>query len=356
MSEKLIKPDVFDCREKVMLVGPGYKYDFIERNLKQSKKVCFTKTYGTVLTFYSWLKKRIKSKYTENSYQAGRKFREELREISSNMLVKVLEGRIDLKGSPSNPWLKDFYQGIDCYYISFPDLLGINGAWQWFSKGIKFPGLSCKLHPFYGTYFPTRFEHLELFDDWLKNTGLQIKKAVDIGTGCGVLVFYMLKYGIINIHATDINPNAIYSLKEDLQYHNYTEQVKLFEGKFFAGAKDKYDLVVFNPPWIPGKPKTVIDKGIFYEKSFWKEFFDEASSHMEAGGRLVILFSDLALVEGINHMHPVKEQLRSDERFRVLNVLTKHKKTSKNDEERKAFRQTNGEKDETIELWDIQFD
>jgi len=355
MPKHLIKPHVFDCREGVVYVGPGNKYESIEKHIKQNQKVCFTRTYGTALSFYSWLKRKIRKDHPENDYQSGRKFREELRELASKILVKVIDGKIDLKGVPDSPWLKEFFPKRSCYYISFPDLLGVNGAWQWYSKGIQFPGLSFKIHPYYGTYFPTRFEHLELFDTWLSNSNKKFNNAIDIGTGCGVLTFYMLKLGIENICATDINPNALYSFKKDLEKQGLSDKVLLQEGSFFSGLKDKFELIVFNPPWIPGKPNTIIDKGIYYKESMWDSFFAEVINHITIGGRLVVLFSDFALVEGVCSIHPLKHKLESDDRFSVNSLLTKSRGDRKYGKSRFKLEVAGNKSRETIELWEIEF-
>ncbi len=353
MTKTLIKPNIYDCDTEVTEIAPGHKYGKTEKLLQQNKKVCFTKTFGTVLSFYSWLKKNTLKRYPEEDYQSGRIFRLKFRELASNILIKVIDGRAELYGAPDNPWLKEFFPEKECFYIPFPQLLGLNGAWQWFSNGVMFPRLPYRLHPFYGTYFPTRTEHLEMFDEWLYKNSNRFNNAIDIGTGCGVLVFYMLKHKISDISATDINPNAIYSVKKDLEKHGFNKKVRLRQGNFFAGFCRNFNLVVFNPPWIPGKPKSVTDRGIYYETSMWQNFFNEASGRMPVGGKILLLFSNFALLKGISNVHPVSKHLESDNRFSVSNVITRSRKTNKH--ENNSSLSVNTEKNEIIELWDIEF-
>ncbi len=355
MPQNYIKPKVFDCNTEVIQFGPGNKYGKIEKLIQQNKKVGFTKTFGTALAFYSWLKKRALNKYSIKDYRSERLFRQKFRELTSNILIKVIEGKVELKGAPHIPWLKEFFPGKECFYISFPEFLGMNGAWQWFSKGMRFPGLPYRLHPFYGTYFPTRTEHLELFDEWLNKNNRRFGKAIDVGTGCGVLVFYMLKHKITDISATDINPNAIYSLKNDLEKHDLIQNVQLRQGNFFAGFDKKFDLVTFNPPWIPGKPKSAIDRAIYYENGMWCDFFNETANHMSAGSKLVLLFSNFPLVEGICNIHPIQKQMESDNRFRVSNIVTKQKKSDNSLNNKSLSEETEAKSKEIIELWDIEF-
>lgn len=355
MANNLIKPQIYTSQTGITSVGPGYKYDRVEKLLRQNKKVCFTKTYGTVLTFYSWLKNKTLLKYPCNDYCSARIFRQKFKDIASNIFVEVVNGKINLKGAPGNPWFKEFYPDKSSFYISFPDFLGLNGAWQWFSKGICFPDLPFKIHPFYGTYFPTRFEHLQLFDDWLSKNSEFFNKSIDIGTGCGVLSFYMLKHNINDISATDINPNALYSVKGDLFANGCSENIQLKSGSFFGGDNDLYDLVVFNPPWIPGKTNTIIDRGIYYDNYMWDDFFNNITKHMSGGSRLLIIFSNFAVVAGVCDNHPVKDRIYQNARFKVNNVFTTKRNTSK----LKSSKNNNWSRDlinkEIIELWDIEF-
>jgi 16S rRNA G1207 methylase RsmC len=171
------------------------------------------------------------------------------------------------------------------------------------------------VHPFYGTYFPTRTEHLELFDKWLSGQK-EIKNATDMGAGCGVLTFYLLKHGIKNITATDINPNALFSVKKDQERTETLKNVRLIQTSFFEGLGDiQSDLVIFNPPWIPMESHTSIDKAMYYEPNFFDEFFKQAYDKIPGSGRLVILFSTFARTAGISQEHPVEKELQNGNRF-----------------------------------------
>ncbi len=350
-DKNIIKPSVFDIKTDVISIEPGFKYQNIYKYLKQGKKVYFKKTFGTVLSFYSWLKQKVSKEFPVQGYKSARFQRQKLRELAINILVKVCNGRPDLKGAPENPWLQEFFPENSEFYISFADLIGMNGAWQWYKNGISYPGLAHKLHPFYGTYFPTRFEHLELFDIWLADNAGDAQKAIDIGTGCGVLAFYMLKHNINRVCATDINPNAVYSTKKDLEITGNDKKVNVQHGNLFGEFDQQYDLIVFNPPWIPGESSTIIDKGIYYDENFWNVFFATAKNKMTKNSRLVLLFSNLAVIEGITESHPIEEHLKSDNSFKVNKVLKKQREVNYKKKRRAGYFKYS--KTETVELWDI---
>ena len=69
-------------------------------------------------------------------------------------------------------------------------------------------GRNITINPYYGAYFPTRFDHLKLFDKWLKKYTGSKEKAIEIGVGSGILSYQLIKNGFSDIYASDTNKNA----------------------------------------------------------------------------------------------------------------------------------------------------
>ncbi|MBE0661449.1 MAG: class I SAM-dependent methyltransferase [Bacteroidales bacterium] len=321
LPENIVKPEIFPVSINPFEVHPGVPFRKIYSFLKQGKSVCLTGTYGFALGFYSWLKKQNDNNFPVKDYQSSRANREALRLLNKNLLIGVYQHYTNLENAPDNAWLKVLYPQQDEFLIRFSDFLGMNGAWQWYSKGIQFPTLNEKVHPFYGVYFPTRHEHLALFDSWLaKNTGFT--KAIDIGTGCGVLALMMLKHGIPFVHATDVNPNAVYSAKCEVLRRNFQDKTVIEQasltGSVVAG---KNDLIVFNPPWIPAQTETEMDAATYYEPGFFEAAFDQIDASSVPGSTLVMLFSNFAQVAGISNEHPIEEEVQNKTRFLLIENL-----------------------------------
>jgi hypothetical protein len=318
LPDNLLKPEIFPLSLNPYCVNPGVPFRKIYTFLKQGKNVCLTGTYGFALGFYSWLKKQNNNNFPVKDYQTSRVNREALRLLNKNLFIGVEQHYANLEKAPDNPWLRVLYPEQNEFLIRFSDFLGMNGAWQWYHKGIQFPVLENKVHPFYGVYFPTRHEHLTLFDNWLtKNTGFT--KALDIGTGCGVLSLMMLKHGIPFVHATDVNPNAVYSTsleyeKRGLQSKTVIEQAA-FTGSFESAGKD---LIVFNPPWIPAQTATEMDSATYFEPGFFEAVFDQLYASSVPGSTLAILFSNFARVAGISNEHPIEEEIKNKTRFLLI--------------------------------------
>ena len=55
------------------------------------------------------------------------------------------------------------------------------------------------------------------------------------------------------------------------------------------------DRVLFNPPWLPGKPRTLLERGIFDpEGQLLERFLEGLPSHLTEGGEGWLVLGDLA--------------------------------------------------------------
>lgn len=321
------------------------------KQLEKGEKFCFEGTWGTAMDFYSWIKKQVNQHYPITDYASSRINRVKMVQLTEKLFIRIHNHHPDLAKAPANPWLREFYPHPTDFLLQFTDYLGMNGARQWYEKGILYPGLHHKIHPFYGTYFPTRTEHLELFDQWLADNP-PFKKAMDMGTGCGVLTFYMIKRGINHITATDINPNALYSVAQDLTKNGVAKNVELKAGQFFRETGGETpDFLIFNPPWLPRDTHTTIDKAMYYEPGFFDEFFRQAHATLPSHTIISILFSDFAQAAGISAEHPIEKEISLHNRFILMEKHTRpiRQKPSPGKNWLERIRS-----DEKAELWILQ--
>jgi len=309
IPKEIIRPNICNQGERFIQVAPGTPFRDIHKYLIRNKNICLTGTYGFAMSFYAWLKKEMVAQFPVKDYVSSRDHRKALHSYQSRIWIGIRNHKPDLEKAPKNPWLYDFYPEQGHFYVTFADYLGMNGARQWYERGIQYPALDHLIHPFFGVYFPTRYEHLDLFDNWLYANN-KFECAIDIGTGCGVLAFMMHKHGLGNIHATDINPNAFFSLQLELKRHGKKEFGNIHpEQASFLGSfqPTSNDLIVFNPPWIPDKPEKTMDKATYFEKGYFDHFFDEMAEKCPARTTLLIFFSNYAMLTGIIKENPIME-------------------------------------------------
>lgn len=305
--------------------------------------------YSTGLLVLKALKQHLEKQHKQTTFNEQRNFRSEYNTLSNRLLISISNNKLKVKKSPEIGWFKILYPDLTQYLLPFPKVQGLNSAWQWYKKGINIPGLTKKINPFYDTYFPTRFEHLDLFNDWLSTTKISKNTAFDIGVGSGVLTFKLLQHGFDKIIATDTNPNAIIGMKKALASTKTSgSTVDLRYGNLFSDCNNLADLIVFNPPWVPINHEIKgIDKAIYYDEHLFPEFFEAAANRLTPDGRLVLIFSNLAEVTNVTNQNPIELELLNNSRFEKDQLLTKPVSKASN----KTKRNQNWRKDELVQLW-----
>ena len=164
----------------------------------------------------------------------------------------------------------------------------------------------------------------------------------------GFLSFQMLNYGFEKVYGTDFNSNVILGLEEDVKKNKLKSKLELIHGDLFDGIDTKTELVVFNPPWLPATYELEgLDSAIYYKADLFTRFFEEVGNYLQPGGKIVLLFSNLAEVTGVSKVHPIKKELEEGNRFfKEYFVQKKVQAASK-----KTKRNQHWRNDEMVELW-----
>ena len=321
---------------------------FAVESILEGDYILIVDFYGSGLTVLNELKNFVKRKFSGKTFKGQRGFRSVYHELSNKILLEVSNNKLVVKKSPEVGWLKELYPELSDFVLPFPKVQGLNSSWQWYKKGIFIPVLKRKIHPYYGTYFPTRFEHLELFENWLKRYKGKKKSAIDIGIGSGILSFQILQHGFKNIIGTDTNPNSIIGLSQAIKGNIKYEYLKLQHGHLFANNNTQTELIVFNPPWLPAKQNIEgLDNAIYYPSNLFTDFFTEAKKNLKPDGRIVLLFSNLAQITKVCETNPIEQEITKGGRFKKELLLTKTVKSAS----KKTKRNQNWRSSELVELW-----
>jgi len=306
--------------------------------------------YSDGLYLLHRLQGALKKKFPGKSFEEQRNYRKEYQKFSQNILLEVINHELVVKKAPSIGWLEKLYPENESFLLPFPQIQGLNSSWQWYSKGVAIPGLRNKIYPYYGTYFPTRFEHLSLFDNWLKRYEGTKKAAFDIGVGSGILSLQLIKHGFQMVFGTDTNPNAIYGLNEAWEGTKTSRKIELEYASLFGKRTKPVELIVFNPPWLPaGQELEGQDEAIYYNDSLFPKFFEEAYKRLLPGGKIVLLFSNLGKLTHPEFLHPIELELEQGGRFHKELFLQKKVKLASD----KTKRDQHWRKEEKVELWEF---
>ena len=181
--------------------------------------------------------------------------------------------------------------------VSLTELLGVIGAHQWRHKGVEVPALGDRIHPHYGVFSPVRGEYVDLVAQTPlpapADHGAGARTAFDLGTGTGVLAAVLAHRGLDQIVATDINPRALACARENVRRLNFTGRIDVVGPCLFP--EGRADLIVCNPPWIPARPTSAVEQGVYDPNSgMLHGFLNGLATHLEPGGEGWLILSDLA--------------------------------------------------------------
>ena len=140
-----------------------------------------------------------------------------------------------------------------------------------------------------------------LVDEVLKNIkNSQQLKILDIGTGTGCIpITLAIENKNLLVDSVDISVDAIETAKKNVQIHNVLDRVNIFKSDLYENIREKYDVIVSNPPYIPlsEKPNLQIEVRDFdpYNALFTKdkdgiEFYEKivksAKNYLKRNGRI----------------------------------------------------------------------
>src|SRR5579862_7866735 len=160
-------------------------------------------------------------------------------------------------------------------------LLGVIGAHEWRTKGIEVPEAGGRIHPHFGVFAPIRREYVDLVSTApLPAACASSSVAFDIGTGSGVLAAVLARRGIERVVATDLDPRALECARENVRRLGLDARIDVLQADLFPEGRAA--LVVCNPPWIPARPSSTMENGIYDPESrMLRGFVRALPEHLE---------------------------------------------------------------------------
>ncbi|MFC6012169.1 methyltransferase [Nocardia lasii] len=180
--------------------------------------------------------------------------------------------------------------------VTFTELLGVLSAYRWQQQGVEVPALGARVYPDYGVFSPTRSEYVDLVAAAPLPTGA--RTAFDLGTGTGVLAALLARRGLTKVVATDINPRALRCARENADRLGYGATIEVTGPTLYPDGRA--DVVVCNPPWLPGTPTSDLERGVYdHDQSMLTEFIADLRAHLTPDGEGWLVLSDLAELLGL---------------------------------------------------------
>jgi SAM-dependent methyltransferase len=190
-------------------------------------------------------------------------------------------------------------------------LLGAIGAHEWRREGIDIPEAGGRIHPHFGVFAPIRREYVDLVGTTpLPAACASCSVAFDVGTGTGVLAAVLARRGIERVVATDLDERALACARENVHRLGLADRIEVVQADLYPEGRAA--LVVCNPPWIPARPSSPLESGIYDpEGRMLSGFLRGLSGHLAPGGEGWLILSDLAEHLGLRTRAQLLEEFES---------------------------------------------
>jgi release factor glutamine methyltransferase len=116
-------------------------------------------------------------------------------------------------------------------------------------------------------------------------------RVIEIGTGYGIIAATLATVAG-SVVATDINPHAVACAGQ--------KGINPVQCDLVSGIRGRFDLVIFNPPYLPTHPTERIDDWLEYAldggttgRAVIERFARDVGRVLAPGGRILLLFSSL---------------------------------------------------------------
>jgi release factor glutamine methyltransferase len=141
-------------------------------------------------------------------------------------------------------------------------------------------------------------------DTFLLADNLEIDKndtVLEIGTGTGTVAMYASKLTDNQITVTDINLDALSLAEENFEINNIDNIETVFGNLFEPLENRKFDVILFNTPYLPTEENDIIDDDLNYAfdggadgRKVIDPFLYEVKNHLNDNGKVQLIQSSLS--------------------------------------------------------------
>jgi release factor glutamine methyltransferase len=166
--------------------------------------------------------------------------------------------------------------------------------------------------------------------------------VLEIGAGTGIISLYCAKKGA-HVICSDINPYAIHLIKRNINENKKLIQgsIQVRQGNLFEIIKEneQFDLILFNPPYLPTTPEEKQGISSWYAHSFdggpsglriTERFISRVESHLKPQGTALFITSSFSNKDKFNKIikrstlnHHILSRLRCDDEILTIHQLSR---------------------------------
>jgi HemK-related putative methylase len=114
--------------------------------------------------------------------------------------------------------------------------------------------------------------------------------VLDLGTGCGICALVAARHAR-RVVGVDINPEAVRCAAVNALLNRLDARIDVRTGDLFSPVgTERFDLVLFNPPFLVGTPKDARDAA-WRSSDLPQRFAADLAAHLKPGGSALVLLS-----------------------------------------------------------------
>ncbi|MEP6776174.1 MAG: methyltransferase [Chloroflexota bacterium] len=126
--------------------------------------------------------------------------------------------------------------------------------------------------------------------------------VLDLGTGSGLLAIAAARSGARRVVALDISPAAVGCARSNVARYGIQSVVEVREGDSFGPLEgERFDLVVCNPPYFRGEPKSLAERAFLggLHLEWFTKFGRDMHNYLNTSGHALISLGDAAEIDTI---------------------------------------------------------
>lgn len=138
---------------------------------------------------------------------------------------------------------------------------------------------------------PKRLRTGEFFASQLDSSRIGPNAEVlDMGTGSGVCAVFAARHAR-RVVAVDINASAVRCARINALLNRVDDKIDVRHGDLFDPiAGERFDLILFNPPFLTGEPRNDRDRA-WRASGLGERFAESLDRHLKPGGAALLLLS-----------------------------------------------------------------
>ncbi len=181
--------------------------------------------------------------------------------------------------------------------VAFTELQGVLSAHQWREKGVDVPALGARVHPHYGVFSPIRGEYIDLVAA-AHHCPTQTRRSPAPRLSTSARAPACSPRSWPAAASTASSPRTSTRARSPAPattpngWASPTASRRPDTGLYPDG---RADLVVCNPPWLPGRPVSAVEGGVYDpDAAMLNGFLAGLADHLRPGGEGWLVLSDLA--------------------------------------------------------------